>query len=120
MARSSLKLAELVGGRCEQVQNHPKVPVPDGKWAAATNRWVSVGFGAGASVRRARTRPTRLGRDNLAYKRGGAPLLIGARRRGHELAHHDGVRVLGYFGIHFFEAEFPVEVVGRLVVPDAC
>ena len=53
----------------------------------------------------------------MVYKRRRG--LVRARRRRHELAHHDGIRVLGYFGIHFFEAEFPVEVVGRLVVPDA-
>ena len=38
--------------------NRPKRPIPDGKRAAATNRGISVGFGAGASVRRrARERP---------------------------------------------------------------
>ena len=59
-----------VGGRASGVRNRPKRPIPDGKWAAATNREVSVDFGAVASVRRARTRPTRLRRDNLGYKRG--------------------------------------------------
>ena len=41
-----------VGGRRERTQNGPKTQVPDGKRAAATNREMSVGFGAGASVRR--------------------------------------------------------------------
>ena len=45
--------------------------------------------------------------------------LVGTRRRRHELAHHDGVRVPGDFGIDFFEAQFAVQVVGRLVVLDA-
>ena len=49
----------------------------------------------------------------------GRATLVGTRRRRHELAHHDGVRVPGYFGIYFFEAQFAVQVVGRLVVLDA-
>ena len=41
-----------VGGRASGVRNRPKTPVLDGKRAAATNRDISVGFGAGASARR--------------------------------------------------------------------
>ena len=106
-----------VGGRASGVRNPPKTPVPDGKRPVATNRDISVGVGAGASVRHAPEEDKILRRDNLGYKRGRG--LVRTRRRRHELAHHDGVRVLGEFGIHFFEAEFAVQVVGRLVVADA-
>ena len=109
-----------VGGRREQAQIHPKTPVPDGKRAAATNRWVSVGFGAGASVPRRAHAPEGDYDGTILLTKGGRTTLVGARRRRHELAHHDGIRVPGDFGIDFFEAELPVQVVGRLVVPDAC
>ena len=147
-----------VGGRASGVRNRTKTPVPDDKRAAATNRDISAGFGAGASVRpRARVPPAsrpllqtpaslyrppdslcavgatprphpipstdsprrrRERRDNLVTK-GEEDGSVGARRRRHELAHHDRVRVLGEFRVDFFEAEFAVEVVGRLVVADA-
>ena len=41
-----------VGGRASRVRNRPKTPIPEGTWAAATNRDMSDGFGPGASVRR--------------------------------------------------------------------
>ena len=50
--------------------NRPKTPVLDGNWPAATNRGISVGFGAGASVRRRAHATNKTTRDNLGYKRG--------------------------------------------------
>ena len=48
--------------------------------------------------------------------KGGEDDSVGARRRRHELAHHDGVRVPGDFRVDFFEAQFAVQVVGRLMM----
>ena len=59
-----------VGGRASGVRNRPKTPVPDGKRPVATNRDISVGVGAGASVRHAPEEDKILRRDNLGYKRG--------------------------------------------------
>ena len=71
--------------------NRPKTPVLDGNWPAATNRGISVGFGAGASVRRRAHATKKTTRDKSCLQKE----LVRTRRRRHELAHHDGVRVLG-------------------------
>ena len=96
-----------VGGRASGVRNRPKTQVPDGNWPAATNRDISAGFGAVASVRRARhaTKKTTTGQSWCYKRRRG---LVRARRRRHELAHHDGIRVPGDFRVDLLEAEFPV------------
>ena len=55
----------------EQPQKHPKTPILDGKRAAATNRDISVGFGAGASVRRRAHATNKTTRDKSCLQKGG-------------------------------------------------
>ena len=79
--------------------NRPKRPIPDGKRAAATNRGISVGFGAGASVRRrARERPQPpdlCSSPQPCYPRTKLPNIlyaIGATPRPHPIPHADDVK----------------------------
>ena len=132
-ARGSRDAEEVSRGSSGGARNRPKIPVPDRKWAAATNREIPAGFGAGASVRRrARERPQppdlcsrpqppytglriaytpparprahtrfptpttrKTSTTGQSWLQKGDDDSVGTRRRRHELAHHDGVRVLG-------------------------
>ena len=51
--------------------NHPKTPIPDGKRAAATNRAISVGFGADAGARRRAHATKKTTRDKSWLQKGG-------------------------------------------------